>query len=361
MWEKQGKSSTLSEPIGLLQTAATQVSMAWSGSNLGYHSRVYYRGFAVPPPGTYFSSEWGFSSRSYDPFGETIGEWHEYSYDDVIQHIYHLANDSKLTYAHEVSDNAYKALEEAKANVISIISAFLSQHPDEFLTSVKGAAEKLVVLTQFQAKKMQLPTGTLMSRDTLAMSQGLQCAPHQDIIGELIAINSVFTSCADLGRFASRAAAHIERLEVARSTTRAQGQSVFIGHGRSLLWRELKDFINDRLHLPWEEFNRIPVAGVTNIAQLAQMLDASGIAFLILTAEDERTDGAIVARQNVVHETGLFQGRLGFTRAIILREEGCEEFSNIQGLGQICFPRGRISAAFEEVRRVLEREGLLDT
>ena len=62
---------------------------------------------------------------------------------------------------------------------------------------------------------------------------------------------------------------------------------------------------------------------------------------------------------NVVHEAGLFQGRLGFTKAIVLLEEGCEEFSNIQGLGQIRFPKGNIAAAFEEIRRVLEREDLL--
>jgi predicted nucleotide-binding protein len=349
--EEQGTSPEVSEPTSRLQQAATQVAMTWSGSNLGYHSRVYYEGLAVPPPGAHFSSEWGSGS----------GGWHEYPYDDVVQYIYHLADDPDLTRARAVSDDARRAFEEAQADVASIISAFLAQHPDEFLTSVKGAVEKLIVLTQFQATRMQMPTGTLMwSRDTLAMSQGLQSAPHQGIFGELLAARSVFTACSELGRFASRAAAHIERLNMARGTTRAQGQSVFIGHGRSPLWRELKDFIQDRLHLPWEEFNRVPIAGVTNIARLAQMLDSSGIAFLILTAEDERTDGSIVARQNVVHEAGLFQGRLDFARAIVLLEEGCEEFSNIQGLGHIHFPRGRIQAAFEEVRRVLEREGFLD-
>ena len=64
-------------------------------------------------------------------------------------------------------------------------------------------------------------------------------------------------------------------------------------------------------------------------------------------------------RMNVVHEAGLFQGRLGFTRAVVMLEEGCEQFSNIEGLGQIRFPHGNIAAAFEEVRRVLEREGLI--
>ena len=58
-------------------------------------------------------------------------------------------------------------------------------------------------------------------------------------------------------------------------------------------------------------------------------------------------------------EVGLFQGRLGLRRAIVLLKEGCSEFSNIIGLSQIRFPRGDIAARFEEIRRVLEREGLL--
>jgi len=123
----------------------------------------------------------------------------------------------------------------------------------------------------------------------------------------------------------------------------------------------LKDFVQDRLGLPWDEFNRDPVAGVTNIARLSEMLDAAAIALVVMTAEDQRADGEVQARLNVVHEAGLFQGRLGFTRAIVLLEAGCAEFGNIEGLGQIRFPEGNISASFEEVRRVLEREGLLAT
>lgn len=136
--------------------------------------------------------------------------------------------------------------------------------------------------------------------------------------------------------------------------------NVFIGHGRSLIWRELKDFIEDRLRLPVDEFNRVPVAGVTNITRLAEMLDAAAIAFLIMTGEDEQPEGELRARMNVVHEAGLFQGRLGFTRAIVVLEEGCEVFSNIEGLGQIRFPKGKIKAAFEEIRQVLEREGVIE-
>lgn len=89
------------------------------------------------------------------------------------------------------------------------------------------------------------------------------------------------------------------------------------------------------------------------------MLDAAVFAFLVMTAEDEHADTTRHARENVIHEVGLFQGRLGFRRAIVLLEDGCSEFSNIQGLGQIRFPKGNIKAKSEEIRDVLKREGLL--
>src|SRR2546425_2314032 len=73
------------------------------------------------------------------------------------------------------------------------------------------------------------------------------------------------------------------------------------------------------------------------------MLDKAGFALIVLTAESERTDAVVLARQNVVHEAGLFQGRLGWRKAIVLREDGCEEFSNITGLGQIPIPNAALT------------------
>ena len=84
--------------------------------------------------------------------------------------------------------------------------------------------------------------------------------------------------------------------------------------------------------------------------RLKEMLDESYMAFLIMTGEDEQVDGSLHARENVIHETGLFQGRLGFERAIILLEEGCKDFSNIHGLIHIPFPKGNIEAVFEKIQ-----------
>lgn len=200
----------------------------------------------------------------------------------------------------------------------------------------------------------------MMTRDTVVLGQGTQVPPHFAILAEAQSIRQPFGICDAAAEIARKAASHLERKSRKRKVADRIGTNVFIGHGRSLVWRDLKDFVQDRLKLPWDEFNRVPVAGVTNIARLAEMLDAAAVAFLVMTAEDERTDGVQQARMNVVHEAGLFQGRLGFTKAIVLLEEGCDEFSNIQGLGQIRFPRGNVSSVFEEIRRVLEREGLIE-
>jgi predicted nucleotide-binding protein len=141
-------------------------------------------------------------------------------------------------------------------------------------------------------------------------------------------------------------------------TSTARGM-VFIGHGRAPIWRELKDFLKDRLGLKADKFNNVSTAGIATSDRLSEMLKSASFAFIVMTAEDEQPDGRMRARENVVHEAGLFQGWLGFKRAIVLLEEGCEEFSNIHGIGQIRFPKGNISAKFEEIRQVLERENQL--
>lgn len=137
------------------------------------------------------------------------------------------------------------------------------------------------------------------------------------------------------------------------------GGKVFIGHGRSGAWEELRDFVSDTLRLPWDEFKREPVAGIPTFQRLTEMLDQASFAFLVMTAEDEHVNSSLHARENVIHEAGLFQGRLGPRRAILVVEEGCTEFSNIHGLGYILFKKGEISSAFEEIHRVLAREGLI--
>lgn len=235
------------------------------------------------------------------------------------------------------------------------------EREDPFLTKLKTEAEQMRVFYASDFAKMYHPKGGFISRDMVAVGQGMQTPPHIGVLCQVLSYRASAKDCEELSKVSRRAATHLTKGEQRTRKKQEIGTNVFIGHGRSLIWKDLKDFIQDRLGLPWDEFNRVPVAGVTNIARLSQMLDDAAIAFLILTAEDEQIDGKLRARMNVIHEAGLFQGKLGFTRAILMLEEGCEEFSNIQGLGQIRFPKGNIKAAFESVREVLEREEMLSS
>ena len=131
---------------------------------------------------------------------------------------------------------------------------------------------------------------------------------------------------------------------------------IFIGHGRDPQWKDLKDHLHEKHGYSIEAYEIGSRAGHSIRDVLEDMLDESSFALLVMTGEDEDKEGKLHARENVIHETGLFQGNLGFSRAIVLLEDGTEEFSNLAGIQQIRFAKGNIKEAFGEVLAVLRRE-----
>ena len=351
---ERGRHLDVQEPLGLLENAANEVGKSWSGSWLGYHAHVYYEGLRPRPPGAHFSQQTGFRDRF---LNETTGEWKEFDAEFVEASIHERAANPHMGASQELCEEAAREFETHKLHVLSVIESMGST--DNFLQRLGGDVDKLRILDRSDVLNAWRPSGQFVSSDMLALGQGLWTPPHVSVLAQVIAARQTLNAVETLGKLARQAGSHLARQLRQARRSETVGTNVFVGHGRSQIWRELKDFIEGRLHLPVDEFNTQPVAGVTNIARLSDMMDAAAIAFLVMTGEDEQPDGQLRARMNVVHEAGLFQGRLGFARAIVLLEEGCEEFSNIAGLGQVRFPPGNIRAAFEEIREVLEREGVL--
>ncbi|HID7483381.1 TPA: TIR domain-containing protein [Morganella morganii] len=337
---------------------ADRVGKSWSGSWLGYQSRVYYVNFSIPPAGAMFSRTDGFDSIY---SSGTRGDWRQYNFDDIISYIYQNSGDIDIGKYKEQFDEYEELFDETRSNILSLIYANKSKLPDDdlFLQKIIEKIEKFKIYTERDFVDVHRPRGKLLSTDMNAISEGIRTPPHIAMIAKMAALRESYSRCVDLKKESIKLFSHISNIEKKEVKVSRVGTNIFLGHGRSHLWRELKDFIKDKLHLPYDEFNRVPIAGTTNIARLAQMLDQASFAFLIMTAEDELQDGNMQARMNVIHEVGLFQGRLGFEKAIVLLEEGCQEFSNINGLGQIRFPKGNISAIFEQIREVLEREELI--
>lgn len=334
------------------QTIGKSACKSW----MGYHANVYYRNFERPPPGTHFDIEHGLVAS----YGRSSQVWIEHSGDEVWALLMGADGEQALKNAERLSETGLELLNSAKADVLSILTLYLTEHADNFVQRLSEEIEKIEVLDAAAIANDRAPKRQVVTYDLKAAQQGTWVPPHVKAEARITASHQPAAHCNQLSKQIEKLAAHLGRAAKAEARSSRIGTNVFIGHGRSTVWRDLKDFVKDRLMLPYDEFNRVPVAGITNIARLSDMLDSAACAFVIMTAEDEQTDGKIQARMNVIHEVGLFQGRLGFTKAIILLEDGCEEFSNIQGLGQIRFPKGDIRSRFEEIREVLEREGLLE-
>ena len=139
----------------------------------------------------------------------------------------------------------------------------------------------------------------------------------------------------------------------ALSAKRIKDVSVFIGHGRDRQWEKLKAHFQDKHGLEVTAYEIGVRAGHTIRDILDSVVRKSSMALLVLTGED-KTGSA--ARQNVIYECGLFQGRLGFDRAILLAEDGVDLASNLDHIPQLRFRKGRISEVFGDVVASLRRE-----
>jgi predicted nucleotide-binding protein len=131
--------------------------------------------------------------------------------------------------------------------------------------------------------------------------------------------------------------------------------TIFIGHGNNKQWENLKSHLQDKHELNIIAYETGARAGHTIRDILDSMSEKSSLALLVLTGED-KTDTGLRARQNVIHECGLFQGRLGFDRAILLVERGVELASNFDGIQQLRFRRGHISEVYGDVIATIRRE-----
>jgi predicted nucleotide-binding protein len=143
-----------------------------------------------------------------------------------------------------------------------------------------------------------------------------------------------------------------------KKTSKGTG-AIFIGHGRSKLYAQLQLFLQDDYALEILTFESESRTSESIVNVLEEFLDKASFAILIMTAEDETGEGKMRARQNVIHEAGLFQGRLGFRKVIILKQNETEEFSNIAGLQYIGFAGSDIEQTFYPLLRALKKDGII--
>lgn len=126
---------------------------------------------------------------------------------------------------------------------------------------------------------------------------------------------------------------------------------VFIGHGGDRQWEAVRKVVET--HYDVSAFETHDRLGQQAFEVVENMISEASVAVIVMTAADERADGKRTARQNVVHELGFAQGRLGARETIIVVEQGTELFSNIESIQQIRFTPGEIHTVEDQVLAAL--------
>ena len=215
---------------------------------------------------------------------------------------------------------------------------------EEFFSNYRTLDFSLDHRVRYETKTICYKQGLSLNFSVWGQPRGTTVLVEAGTRPEIEAVHSVFENASSEGYFS---------LETEEPEVRP---IVFIGHGRSQIWRELKDHLQDLHGYKIEAYEVGARAGHAIRDILDSMLDSSSLALLVMTAEDEMADGTFQPRMNVVHELGLFQGRLGWTRGIMLLEEGSQEFSNMSGVQQIRFSKENIKEVFGDVLATLSRE-----
>lgn len=136
--------------------------------------------------------------------------------------------------------------------------------------------------------------------------------------------------------------------------------TIFVGHGHSPLWGQVVTFLRDKLECENVIYFESESRSGKHIGDILKgFANESKFAVIIMTAEDETKEEKIRARQNVIHEIGFFQGKLGFEKVAILKEDIVEPFSNNDGFQYIEFSKNNIKQTFYDLQEMLKRENII--
>lgn len=128
---------------------------------------------------------------------------------------------------------------------------------------------------------------------------------------------------------------------------------VFISHGHDELVRaKLAEFVTREGYEPIVLKEDV-APGKTIVEKLEAEARDADCALVVLTHDDQTSEGTGRARQNVIHELGYFHGKLKRERVVILLEEGVEWLSNLTGLEVIKFQAAKIEYAFYPLAQAL--------
>lgn len=173
--------------LNILHKACLRVAASWSGSSHGRHSSLYFERFRAPSAQQMFDPEWGLVN------GMQLG-WSDRSNDEVMAEIERGYGGRSIV---EIEDEITQ-----KADVASQLQQELLAELS-WLKSNAESAPEITLLDEIEAIHIKVPSSKTirvlivapsMSRDSVAITQGLRAAPHATYQARTLAIMATITN-----------------------------------------------------------------------------------------------------------------------------------------------------------------------
>jgi hypothetical protein len=224
------RADDLQKPLVAIQKACDEANRAWSGSNLGYHADVYWKGLQPKPPAVQFSPEWGLKRTDrWSIDHPDAGEWCTMDRDEVIKTIILRTGSPDIDSIASTLASIREKFSSLKEQAVSLLSTALIEENDPFIERKLKQIDELAVATPDTIALSLVPSGQIFTSDSTAMTQGLRVAPHQSLIGLHLSATMVEDGLNAIEKTSREAASHLQRLEKTKRCSQIVGTNMFIG------------------------------------------------------------------------------------------------------------------------------------
>ncbi|ODS32894.1 MAG: hypothetical protein SCARUB_02000 [Candidatus Scalindua rubra] len=192
-----------------------KIQESWSGSWIGFHSNLYYKGYKKPKWNESFDSEWG----SIHGISAT---WEEKSYEDISSFIDDNYKGKNLLNIQDILSQKVDDTKELQSNICTELSLIRDYKNFDKEIEILGKIENIKWgISQVDIIKFKMPKQCI-SRDSFAMSQGLKTPPHIQYQANVLSCLSVIS---DIENFIKLSQRLIRQIEIRENVT-SEGAAV---------------------------------------------------------------------------------------------------------------------------------------
>lgn len=186
------------------QESLSQLVEAWSGSDIGYHARLYHESLDRPPLHRSFDVEWGGLHG--------LDGWVELSLEDV-QTLMEERAGITIDELDKSSEELVALAKERRDEVLVVMTPIAGTAGFERETALLSEVEQHVWETQ---QRPAIPRGYRVTRDSRAMAEGVKVPPHRAIAARLTRVEGRLDACEAFFQLALRAVRQsLQRLRTA--------------------------------------------------------------------------------------------------------------------------------------------------